>query len=74
VTSKTKSEGNGVLEKEAPVSNAIGSGFGWSTGTESERVGEATTVVVATTVAVATEVVEVIVGVGSAPIMSCVNR
>jgi len=52
-------------KKDAPVSNAIGSGFGWSFGTESE-------VVAATTVAVATEVVggaeAKVSKVGSAPI------
>jgi len=61
-----KSEGNGVLENEAPASKTIGSGFGWSSGTESETVGakESTVGVGATvakesTVAMATEVVGV---------------
>jgi len=57
MTSKAKSEGNGVLENEAPASKTIGSGAGSKVGwmnTESE----AATVVgaEATTVGVVTEV------------------
>jgi len=71
VTYKAKSEGNGVLEKEAPVSNTIGSVFGWSTGTESEAIVVVVGTEATTVGAVATEVNN---GVGSSPITSCVYR
>jgi len=49
MTSKAKSEGNGVLENEAPASKTIGSGagskFGWmNTESEAAVAAEATTV------------------------------
>jgi len=85
-----KSEANGVLEKEAPVSKTMGSvgaraKFGWRVGTESETgvaVGTESTaadaVVTESTVEVTTVVVglatEVVDGVGFSPITSCVYR
>jgi len=64
--SMKKSKTDQLEWKQEPVSNTIGSGFGWSSGTESKGA------VATTTVAVATEVVGVaeatVSKVGSAPI------